>query len=84
MMNDWKFGALHSHVLSFYPACMCKGLSDWFCLSICYLMTSHSGARKRGILGVFTGLGKGAVGLFLRPATGLLDLTSATLTVVQK
>ena len=44
----------------------------------------RSGARKRGILGVFTGLGKGAVGLFLRPATGLLDLTSATLTVVQK
>ena len=47
-------------------------------------MISLLGARKRGILGVFTGLGKGAVGLFLRPATGLLDLTSATLTVVQK
>ena len=29
-------------------------------------------------MGVFTGLGKGAVGLFLRPATGLLDLTSAS------
>ena len=47
-------------------------------------MIFPAGARKRGILGVFTGLGKGAVGLFLRPATGLLDLTSATLTVVQK
>ena len=42
------------------------------------------GARKGGFLGAISGLGKGAVGLFLRPATGLLDLTSATLTVVQK
>ena len=44
----------------------------------------YSGAREGGILGAFAGIGKGAVGLFLRPATGLLDLTSATLMVVQK
>lgn len=50
------------------------------------VLLTHSfiGARKSGLVGIFAGIGKGAVGLFMRPATGLLDLTSATLTVVQR
>lgn len=43
-----------------------------------------AGAKKEGLWGLVKGTGKGFVGLVLRPTGGLIDLTSATLTAVQK
>ena len=42
------------------------------------------GAEKEGLLGFLKGTGKGVLGLVLRPAGGLIDFTSATLSAVQR
>ena len=40
--------------------------------------------KEEGIAGLFKGTGRGVVGLLLRPTSGLLDLTSATLNAIQR
>ena len=45
---------------------------------------SDAGTKKEGVLDLFKGTGKGVLGLVLCPIGGLFDLTSATLTAVQK
>ncbi|CAG7728117.1 unnamed protein product, partial [Allacma fusca] len=42
------------------------------------------GAQDDGVEGFFKGLGKGAVGLFLRPVTGIVDFTSGSLDAVKR
>lgn len=43
-----------------------------------------SGARSEGFQGFFKGLGKGAVGLVARPATGIVDFASGTFDSVKR
>lgn len=43
-----------------------------------------SGARSEGVQGFFKGLGKGAVGLVARPATGIVDFASGTFDSVKR
>ncbi|CAI8053010.1 Vacuolar protein sorting-associated protein 13A (Fragment) [Geodia barretti] len=42
------------------------------------------GAQKEGAVGLFKGVGKGLVGLVVRPTGGLIDLTSGTLDFVTR
>ena len=43
-----------------------------------------SGAQKEGFIGFLKGTSRGILGLVFRPAGGLIDFTSATLSAVQK
>jgi len=43
-----------------------------------------TGAREEGVGGFFKGMGKGAIGLFVRPATGIVDFTSGSFEAVKK
>lgn len=43
-----------------------------------------TGAKEQGVSGFFKGLGKGAIGLVARPATGLVDFTSDTFDAVKR
>ena len=45
---------------------------------------SCPGAIQEGALGLLKGTGKGIVGLLVRPAGGLIDLTSGTLEFVTR
>lgn len=45
---------------------------------------NFAGAKKGGVLGFVKGAGKGFIGVFVKPLGGLIDLTSATFTAVQK
>ena len=42
------------------------------------------GAQEDGVEGFFKGLGKGAVGFFVRPVTGIVDFTSGSLDAVKR
>lgn len=39
---------------------------------------------EQGVEGFFTGLGKGAVGLFTRPTAGVIDFASGSLDAVKR
>ena len=43
-----------------------------------------SGAKEGGLVGFFKGAGKGAVGILVRPAAGIIDLASASFKTIQK
>lgn len=43
-----------------------------------------SGAREEGVEGFLKGVGKGTVGLFMRPASGVVDFASGTVDVVRR
>ncbi len=43
-----------------------------------------SGAREEGVEGFAKGIGKGVVGLFMRPASGVVDFASGTVDVVRR
>lgn len=43
-----------------------------------------TGAKEKGVEGFFTGLGKGAVGLFTRPTAGVIDFASGSLDAVKR
>lgn len=43
-----------------------------------------SGAREEGVGGFIKGVGKGMVGLFMRPASGVVDFASGTVDVVRR
>lgn len=43
-----------------------------------------SGAREDGVEGFMKGMGKGMVGLFMRPASGVVDFASGTVDVVRR
>lgn len=43
-----------------------------------------SGAREEGAVGFIKGAGKGVVGLFMRPASGVVDFASSTVDVVRR
>ena len=45
---------------------------------------NRTGLQKEGAIGLLKGTGKGLVGLLVRPAGGLFDLTSGTLHLVTK
>ena len=49
-----------------------------------YTCHDFAGAQKGGVFGFVKGAGKGFIGVFVKPLGGLIDLTSATLTAVQK
>ena len=51
-------------------------------MSILYCVSA--GAQKEGAVGLFKGVGKGLVGLVVRPTGGLIDLTSGTLDFVTR
>ena len=44
----------------------------------------YTGAQKEGAAGLVKGVGKGLVGLIVRPTGGLIDLTSGTLDFVTR
>ena len=48
------------------------------------VMKPIKGAQEDGVEGFFKGLGKGAVGLFVRPVTGIVDFTSGSLDAVKR
>ena len=43
-----------------------------------------SGAREEGVEGFIKGAGKGVVGLFMRPASGVVDFASGTVDAVRR
>jgi len=43
-----------------------------------------SGAKQEGVLGLAKGMGKGVVGLVMRPTGGLIDLASGSLDTVRR
>ena len=43
-----------------------------------------TGVKQEGAVGLLKGTGKGLVGLLVRPAGGLIDLTSGTLAFVTR
>ena len=45
-------------------------------------LSNDPGVMQEGALGLLKGTGKGIVGLLVRPAGGLIDLTSGTLEFV--
>ncbi|CAG7785731.1 unnamed protein product [Allacma fusca] len=62
-----------------------KGLVMGFFDGVTGVVTQPiKGAQDDGVEGFFKGLGKGAVGLFLRPATGIVDFTSGSLDAVKR
>ncbi len=42
------------------------------------------GAKADGVEGFFKGLGKGAIGLVVRPTAGVIDFTSGSFDAVKK
>ena len=42
------------------------------------------GAKQEGVLGLAKGMGKGVVGLVMRPTGGLIDLASGSLDTVRR
>jgi vacuolar protein sorting-associated protein 13A/C len=62
-----------------------KGLVMGFFDGVTGVVTQPiKGAQDDGVEGFFKGLGKGAVGLFLRPVTGIVDFTSGSLDAVKR
>ena len=54
---------------------------------MCFILpnaTVPAGAQKEGAAGLVKGVGKGLVGLIVRPTGGLIDLTSGTLDFVTR
>lgn len=43
-----------------------------------------SGAKEQGVEGFFKGLGKGAVGLVVKPVAGVVDFASGSLDIVKR
>ena len=48
------------------------------------MMVIPLGAKQEGVLGLAKGMGKGVVGLVMRPTGGLIDLASGSLDTVRR
>lgn len=48
------------------------------------VMKPYEGAREAGVKGFARGVGQGAVGFFMRPASGLVDFASGTINTVKR
>lgn len=47
-------------------------------------VTTPPGAKQEGVFGLAKGMGKGVVGLVMRPTGGLIDLASGSLDTVRR
>ena len=72
---------------SSYPACERSAVTSYksIChVDACKFLMLFTDVKQEGAVGLLKGTGKSLVGLLVRPAGGLIDLTSGTLAFVAR